>query len=93
MTPEQKALINEALEPYSASLTEDNYIQLTIMKAKFGIKLVVEVVENDRIKYLLPSGAVAATSSIKAEAIERFVESYFSWEKKLLYLKKEANNV
>ncbi len=78
MTPEQKALINEALEPYSASLTEDNYIQLTIMKAKFGIKLVVE---NDRIKYLLLSGAVAATSSIKAEAIERFVESYFSWGK------------
>ncbi len=78
MTPEQRALINETLEQYKASLTEDDHIQLYMMKAKFGIKLVVE---NDRIKYLLPSGAVAATTSIKAEAIERFVESHFSWEK------------
>lgn len=76
MTIEQRLLIDVALHPYGAALTEDNFI------TKNGKKLSVQVdVQKGRLRMLSGKSALATYPAARIEkGVSDFVEKFWFWK-------------
>ncbi|MFP2873717.1 hypothetical protein ACLEIY_15985 [Acetobacter tropicalis] len=73
--PEVRKIVDAALKPYGAHLTNDGRIQ----KGSNGPSGIFVTASKGRVRFRYENGALAASGPLEEKTISKFVEEYWFW--------------